>query len=85
MAISREKKEELVEVYKSQITDSPAMIFTDYRGISVSKIQDLRSKLGDAGAKYLVVKNSLFGLALEATERPLPVNAAGSPPQTLRL
>lgn len=79
LAISREKKAELVETYKSQITDAPAMIFTDYRGISVSEIQDLRAKLGDAGAKYMVIKNSLFSLALEAAERPMPIELLDGP------
>ena len=79
MAISRAKKEELVEEYKDHIADCPAMIFTDYRGISVSKIQDLRAKLGNTGAKYVVIKNSLFSLALEAEERPLPVELLDGP------
>ncbi len=79
MAISRAKKEELVEAYKSHIADAPAMIFTDYRGISVAEIQDLRSKLGDTGAKYVVIKNSLFSLALEAEERPKPVELLDGP------
>lgn len=79
MAISRAKKEELVEHYKSYIADAPAMIFTDYRGISVSKIQDLRTKLDSSGAKYVVIKNSLFSLALEAEERPLPVELLDGP------
>lgn len=79
MAISRAKKEELVESYKGHIADAPAMIFTDYRGISVAKIQDLRSKLGASGAKYLVIKNSLFSLALESEERPLPTELMDGP------
>lgn len=79
MAISRAKKEELVEEYKSQIADAPAMIFTDYRGISVSKIQDLRAKLSNTGAKYVVIKNKLFSLALEAEDRPKPVELLDGP------
>lgn len=79
MAISRQKKEELVETYKGHLEDAPAMIFTDYRGISVSKIQDLRTKLDSAGAKYVVIKNSLFSLALEAQERPIPTELLDGP------
>lgn len=79
LAISRAKKEELVTKYRSQISNAPAMIFTDYRGISVPDIQDLRSKLGESGAKYVVIKNSLFSLALDAEERPLPTELLDGP------
>ena len=65
MAITRQKKEELVAKYKELIEESPALVFTDYRGVSVSQIQSLRAKLSDADATYVVVKNSLLGRALE--------------------
>lgn len=72
MAITRQKKEELLEQYKEQLEGASAVVFTDYRGISVSQIQSLRTKLKDAGATYMVVKNSIFGLALEQTDRQRP-------------
>ena len=65
MAITREKKEELVALYKEMIEQTDAMIFTDYRGISVPDIQSLRASLRESGAVYMVVKNRLFRLALE--------------------
>jgi large subunit ribosomal protein L10 len=65
LAISRAKKEELVAQYKEMIENSPVLVFTNYRGISVPQIQSLRSKLSDTDATYVVVKNSLLGLALE--------------------
>lgn len=69
LAITRQKKQELLEEYKQQLEEASAVVFTDYRGISVHQIQSLRTKLKDAGATYMVVKNSLFGLALEQLER----------------
>lgn len=72
MAISRAKKEELVADYQEKIENASAMIFTDYRGISVPQIQELRAKLSTSGARYVVIKNSLFSLALDAAERPRP-------------
>ena len=74
MAISREKKQELLEQYKAQIEDSAAVVFTDYRGISVSQIQSLRTKLKENGATYMVVKNSIIGLALDQLDRECPEN-----------
>lgn len=64
MAISRQKKEELVAKYKEHIGHSSAMVFTDFRGISVTQVQSLRAKLSENDADYVVVKNTLFELAL---------------------
>lgn len=70
MAISREKKEELVAQYKDLIENSQTLVFTDYRGITVPEVQSLRNALSEHSATYMVVKNSLFGIALEQAERP---------------
>jgi large subunit ribosomal protein L10 len=72
LAITRQKKQELLEEYKQQLDEAAAVVFTDYRGISVTQIQSLRTKLKEAGATYMVVKNSIFGLALEQMERERP-------------
>jgi large subunit ribosomal protein L10 len=72
LAITREKKQELLEQYKEQLEDAPAIVFTDYRGISVSQIQSLRTKLKETGTTYMVVKNSIMGLALQQLEREYP-------------
>lgn len=78
MAITRQKKEELVADYKEQIAGSSAMVFTDFRGISVSQVQSLRTKLSENDAKYMVVKNSLFELALsEAGQNALTEKLTG--------
>jgi large subunit ribosomal protein L10 len=37
----------------------------DYRGISVPQVADLRVKLGDAGARFRVVKNTLTEIAAD--------------------
>jgi large subunit ribosomal protein L10 len=79
LAITREKKTELLEQYKAHIQKSSALIFTNYRGLSVPKIGALRAKLGETGANYVVVKNSLLGLALEQTGLPQPETLLAGP------
>ena len=39
-------------------TDSKDLIFTDYRGLSVEKITELRKKLAEVSSKYVVIKNN---------------------------
>jgi large subunit ribosomal protein L10 len=79
LAITREKKTELLDEYKTHIQKSAAIVFTNYRGLSVSKIGSLRAKLGETGATYVVVKNSLLGLALEQAGLPQPENLLAGP------
>lgn len=65
MAISREKKEELVQQYITQLKESEAVIFTDYRGLTVNDMQQLRRQVREAEGSLLVVKNTLIRLALQ--------------------
>src|SRR5262249_16042360 len=45
---------------------SETLIVTDYRGLSMTEIDDVRTKLIEAGARFSVVKNTLTRLAAEA-------------------
>jgi len=72
LAISRAKKEELVKTYQEHIENTDAMVFTNYRGISVTQIQTLRNKLRENDSVYMVIKNRLFSIALEQANRPQP-------------
>ena len=45
-----------------KFTDSAAVVLTEYRGLTVKDLQDLRRSLGD-GATYAVAKNTLALLA----------------------
>ena len=64
MAITREKKEDILNEYVEQLKDSEAIIITGYRGIKVSDIQQLRARIREADGSYAVVKNTLARRAL---------------------
>jgi large subunit ribosomal protein L10 len=72
LAISRQKKEELVAQYKELIANSSALVFTNYQGITVSQIRSLRSRLKESNSTYTVVKNTLLALALQESDRVTP-------------
>lgn len=72
MAITREKKEDLVARYKALIQGSSALVFTNYRGTKVQKVNSLRSKLKESDNTYVVVKNRLLAIALRESGRPAP-------------
>jgi len=63
--MDRNRKEELVSEVKEMIDNSNAIFLTDYSGISVADINDLRNQFRKEEIKYKVYKNTLFKRALE--------------------
>jgi large subunit ribosomal protein L10 len=72
LAISKDKKVEMVADYADRMSRSQAMILTDYRGLTVAEITRLRQNLREVDAVFQVVKNSLFARALEEAGVPVP-------------
>ena len=71
MAISKEKKAELIEHYKDLVVRSQAIFLTEYRGLTMSELEELRRKIREAGGEFHVVKNTLSKLAFEAEGLPM--------------
>jgi large subunit ribosomal protein L10 len=72
LAITRQKKEELVARYMELIKNSTALVFTNYQGTNVAQVRSLRSKLSETNTTYVVVKNRLLALALKESGRVAP-------------
>ena len=72
MAISKEKKQELVKSYAEEFSRSQAAFLTDYRGLPVTELNRLRNRMREAGSGYHVVKNRLVKLALREAGLPVP-------------
>lgn len=64
MAISKNKKQELVADLTELLNDSKMMVFARYQGLSVADLQDLRKAAREAGVKIKVVKNRLVKVAM---------------------
>jgi large subunit ribosomal protein L10 len=64
LAITREKKGELVSEYTDKLRRSQAVIVTEYRGLTVKQLQDLRRELRANNSELVVAKNTLLGRAL---------------------
>ena len=62
----KQDKERIVEELAARLKDTPTLFVADYRGLSVTEIDDLRTKLIEHGAKFTVVKNTLTKRAAEA-------------------
>jgi large subunit ribosomal protein L10 len=64
--VLRKDKERVVEELTERLKRTSTLIVTDYRGLSVTEIDDLRTKLLEHGARFSVVKNTLTRRAAEA-------------------
>ena len=63
-----DEKKKIVEDIRKRFLDSKVVILTDYSGLDVEKINELRRKLKQSGAEYKVVKNTLLVRASEETD-----------------
>jgi large subunit ribosomal protein L10 len=62
---SRARKGDEIDQIERWLRDAQVAILTDYRGLSVAQITQLRGQLRPSGAEIHVVKNTLTRLAAE--------------------
>lgn len=58
-----EDKQQIVEELREKFERSKIVILTDYKGLNVAKVTELRRKLREFDIEYRVVKNSLLARA----------------------
>jgi large subunit ribosomal protein L10 len=68
MALSKDKKKQLVEEVMSLLDSSKMTVMAKYQGTSVKAMQDLRKQAKESGTKVKIVKNRLFKKAIESTD-----------------
>jgi len=79
LAISRKKKEALIETYRQILKENTSLILTDYSGLTVKEMEALRTRIRDLGGEFHVVKNSLAKRAFEEADLPEPEHALDGP------
>ena len=72
MAISKDRKEELLKKYTELIEKSEGLILVEYRGLNMKGMDPMRRKVREAAGELHVVKNTLALRALRAAGRTLP-------------
>lgn len=71
MAISKKRKQEVVTEYVDWMNQSRALIVTEYTGLSMNDLDELRRKLREVGGEFHIVKNTLGKLAVEQAGLPV--------------
>ncbi len=63
-----QEKQVIVEQLQDKFRRSKVVIVTDYKGLNVEKMNDLRRKLREENVEYRVVKNTLLVRAAQNTD-----------------
>jgi len=65
---TRQDKRREIDIIADLFRRAAAAVFTDYRGLSVAEMNELRRRLRQVGVEYRVVKNTLVQLAARQTD-----------------
>ena len=63
--MARPEKVAVVEEIRTKLDDSDAAVLTEYRGLTVHELAELRASLRPSGTQYKVFKNTLARRAIE--------------------
>ena len=65
LAITKERKNELVAQYGEWMKQSKALVLTQYVGLTMKDIDNLRTKVRENGGEFHIIKNTLAKLAFQ--------------------
>ena len=69
--LKQSEKEKVVEALHEKFSRARAMLLTDFRGLNMSAMDDLRGQLREVSVEYRVVKNTLLTRASDGTDMAL--------------
>lgn len=68
--MSKTERQSAIDALTAQLKASPNVYVTDFSGLNVLRMTELRRRMREAGVTYVVVKNTLARRALAASEIP---------------
>lgn len=75
MAISKERKTQLVDQYQRLLEGSQGFILASYSGLTMKELESLRRRLREFGGEFHIVKNTLLDRAAKDLGIDLPAEA----------
>lgn len=69
--LKQSEKEKIVEALHEKFSKARAVLITDFRGLNMPAMDELRTQLRDASVEYQVVKNTLMSRAAAGTDMAL--------------
>ena len=67
--MSKEQKQNYITEMTNQFENSKAIMVTHYQGLTMTQLDELRSKMREHGIVFKITKNRITKLALEKTSR----------------
>lgn len=74
MAITKERKGQVLQQYQEWLEKSKAVILVEYTGVTMKELDAIRAKVRDAGGEFHIVKNTLAKKAFEASGVAVPAD-----------
>ncbi len=68
MALTRKEKEKIVLELHEKFKNSAAVLLTNYQGLTVAAMNELRTKLRDVDGEFKVSKNTFMKMAAKETD-----------------
>ncbi len=65
MQQTKQQKEALVKAVTQKVKDSKALVFANYKGVTVKDITSIRRELAKSGSSWQVLKKTLLNIALK--------------------
>ena len=72
LAVSKERKNEIIATYQEWLGKSEAVYLAEYIGLSVKDLDALRDKVREVGGEFHIIKNTLAKLAFEGAGYEVP-------------
>ena len=66
--MNREEKTELLGLLNEVFSNAESVVITEYLGLTVAEVNDLRNRIREAGASIRVTKNRIARLAVKGTK-----------------
>jgi large subunit ribosomal protein L10 len=72
LAITKQRKQEVLAEYQGWIDRSQAVVLVEYTGVSMKELDAIRARVRESGGEFHIVKNTLARRAFEAAGYVIP-------------
>ena len=72
--LNRQQKKELIDELADKIKRQKGLVFTNFRGLNVEELSQLRRELREINGEYKIAKKTLINLALKKAGKNFDVN-----------
>lgn len=83
MPKTRQQKIEAVTKLQQKLARAKALVFADYKGLTMTHLSTLRKQLREQDAEFTITKNSILERALPSSHLQLPTSNLQGPTATL--